>query len=101
MVHWIRKLSSVRKGKYMHTIARNIGICLLFVFTLSVYSPIPVVAAETLNPEGINPHAQSPRKRITTEQKKAAAEARKKKKAEIAARRAAEKEAVKKENATR
>jgi len=40
-------------------------------------------AAETLNPEGVNPHVGAPRKRITQEQKQAAAEARKKKKAEI------------------
>lgn len=48
------------------------------------------VQAETLNPEGINPHAESPRKRITQEQKLAAAEAMKKKKAEIEAQKAAE-----------
>jgi hypothetical protein len=47
-------------------------------------------AAETLNPEGVNPHVGAPRKKITQEQKQAAAEARKKKKAEI--------EAKKKEN---
>ena len=46
--------------------------------------------AETLNPEGINPHAEAPRKRITQEQKQAAAEAMKKRKAEIEARKAAE-----------
>lgn len=46
--------------------------------------------AETLNPEGINPHANAPRKRITQEQKQAAAEAMKKRKAEIEARKAAE-----------
>ena len=52
-----------------------------------------VTAAESLNPEGINPHQAAPRKRITQEQKKAAWEARKKKKAEIEARKAAEKAA--------
>jgi len=44
---------------------------------------------ETLNPEGVNPHAAAPRKRITLEQKKAAAEAKKKKKSEIDAKKAA------------
>lgn len=47
------------------------------------------VNAETLNPEGVNPHAEAPRKRITQEQKLAASEAMKKKKAEIEARKAA------------
>lgn len=47
-------------------------------------------AAETLNPEGINPHVDAPRKKITQKQKLAAAEAMKKKKAEIEARKAAE-----------
>lgn len=46
------------------------------------------IRAETLNPEGINPHADAPRKRITQKQKLAAAEAMKKKKAEIEARKA-------------
>lgn len=46
--------------------------------------------AETLNPEGVNPHAVAPRKRITDEQKKAAWEAKKRKKAEIEARKAAQ-----------
>lgn len=50
-----------------------------------------VSLAETLNPEGVNPHAAAPRKRITEEQKKAAWEAKKKKKAEIEARKAARK----------
>ena len=45
--------------------------------------------AETLNPEGINPHADAPRKKITQKQKQAAAEAMKKRKAEIEARKAA------------
>jgi hypothetical protein len=54
-----------------------------------------MVLAEGLNPEGINPHAEAPRKRITLEQKKAAAEARKKKKNEIEARKAAQKESGK------
>jgi hypothetical protein len=43
-------------------------------------------AAETLNPEGVNPHVGAPKKKITQEQKQAAADARKKKKAEIEAR---------------
>lgn len=46
--------------------------------------------AETLNPEGINPHADAPRKRITQKQRLAAAEAMKKRKAEIEARKADE-----------
>lgn len=46
-------------------------------------------AAETLNPEGVNPHVGAPRKKITEEQKQAAAEARKKKKAEIEAKKKA------------
>ncbi len=46
--------------------------------------------AETLNPEGVNPHADAPRKKITQKQKQAAAEAMKQKKAEIAARKAAQ-----------
>ncbi|HXE98615.1 MAG TPA: hypothetical protein VN642_19590 [Dongiaceae bacterium] len=45
--------------------------------------------AETLNPEGINPHADAPRKRITQGQRLAAAEAMKKRKTEIEARKAA------------
>lgn len=43
------------------------------------------IYAELLNPDGINPHAEAPRKRISVERKIAAAEARKKKQAEIAA----------------
>lgn len=42
--------------------------------------------AETLNPEGVNPHANAPRKRITLEQRQASAAARKQKKAEIESR---------------
>lgn len=45
--------------------------------------------AETLNPEGVNPHAEAPRKKISQEQKQAAAAAMKKRKAEIEARKAA------------
>jgi hypothetical protein len=45
--------------------------------------------AETLNPEGVNPHAEAPRKKISHEQKQAAAAAMKKRKAEIEARKAA------------
>lgn len=52
-----------------------------------------LTAAESLNPEGVNPHQVAPRKKITPEQKQAAWEARKKKKAEIEARKAAEKAA--------
>lgn len=48
--------------------------------------------AETLNPEGVNPHEQAPKKRITLEQKKAAAEARKKKQEEMAAKKGAPQE---------
>ena len=47
-----------------------------------------VCFAESLNPEGVNPHAAAPRKRISEAQKKAAWEAKKKKKAEIEAKRA-------------
>jgi hypothetical protein len=55
-----------------------LGILLVFVS----------YGAETLNPEGINPHADAPRKKITQKQKQAAADAMKKKKAEIKARNA-------------
>lgn len=72
----------------MSTIHLRIGIVLLSVCLFLSFSGEGAVA-ETLNPEGVNPHAEAPRKRITPEQKKAAAEARKKKKAEIAARKAA------------
>ncbi|OGU17686.1 MAG: hypothetical protein A2076_06255 [Geobacteraceae bacterium GWC2_53_11] len=54
-----------------------------------VLSYVPA-SAETLNPEGINPHADAPRKRITQKQRLAAAEAMKKRKAEIEARKAVE-----------
>jgi hypothetical protein len=60
------------------------------MLTLGFALSSPTAQAETLNPEGINPHADAPRKRITQEQKLAAAEAMKKKKAEIEARKAAE-----------
>jgi len=50
-------------------------------------------SAESLNPEGVNPHQVAPRKKITQEQKNAAWEAKKKKKAEIEARKAAQKAA--------
>jgi len=46
------------------------------------------IFAESLNPDGINPHVETPRKRISVERKIAATEARKKKQAEIAARKA-------------
>lgn len=64
------------------------GIALLA--TLFISGAV-LASAETLNPEGVNPHQVAPRKRITQEQKKAAWEARKKKKAEIEARKAAQK----------
>jgi len=51
-------------------------------------SPATGGPVETLNPEGINPHAEAPRKRISQKQKQAAADARKKKQAEKAARKA-------------
>jgi hypothetical protein len=72
----------------MTTIHYRIGI-LFLSFTLMLVFSGGGAFAETLNPEGVNPHAQAPKKRITLEQKKAAAEARKKKKAEISARKAA------------
>lgn len=61
------------------------GLAVALLISLSAGS----LCAETLNPEGVNPHAAAPRTRITLEQKKAAAEARKAKQAEIAARKAA------------
>jgi hypothetical protein len=55
-----------------------------FAFTaISLHSYVSF--GESLNPEGVNPHQSSPRKKITQEQKNAAAEAKKKKKAEIEA----------------
>jgi hypothetical protein len=63
------------------------GLAVALLISLSAGS----LCAETLNPEGVNPHAAAPRKRITLEQKKAAAEARKAKQAEIAARKAGRK----------
>jgi len=50
--------------------------------------------AETLNPEGVNPHANAPRKRITLEQRQASAAARKQKKAEIESRKKVKKTTV-------
>ena len=44
---------------------------------------------ETLNPEGVNPHAEAPRKKISQKKKQAAADARKRQKAEKAAQRSA------------
>jgi hypothetical protein len=58
-------------------------------FTLFLSLTAGAAFSENLNPEGVNPHVDAPRKRISQEQKKAAAEARKKKKAEIDARKAA------------
>ena len=46
--------------------------------------------AETLNPEGVNPHREAPRKTISQEKKQAAADARKRKQKEHAARKAAQ-----------
>lgn len=69
-------------------VPRIISVFLMLALGISL-SGVGAVA-ETLNPEGINPHADAPRKRITQKQKQAAAEAMKKKKAEIAARKAAE-----------
>jgi hypothetical protein len=62
----------------------------LFAFAASLSIISVQVHAETLNPEGINPHTEAPRKRITQEQKQAAADAMKKRKAEIEAKRASE-----------
>lgn len=56
---------------------------------LGIFCSLGIANAETLNPEGVNPHAEAPRKRITQKQKQAAADAMKKKKAEIEARKAA------------
>ena len=63
---------------------------LFMALTLCVTLSYVPATAETLNPEGINPHADAPRKRITQKQRLAAAEAMKKRKAEIEARKAAE-----------
>lgn len=62
--------------------------CLAVTLLISLSSM--TFGAQTLNPDGINPHAESPRKKITQAQKQAAADAMKKRKAEIEARRAAE-----------
>lgn len=70
------------------TPSRIISTLMTLVFCVAL-SYIPA-NAETLNPEGINPHADAPRKRITQKQRLAAAEAMKKRKAEIEARKAAE-----------
>lgn len=64
-------------------LSRSLAACAL------IAALVVPAAAETLNPEGVNPHAAAPKKRITQEQKKAAADARKKKAAEIEARKAA------------
>lgn len=61
---------------------------LMTLFLGLTFSYVPA-GAETLNPEGINPHAGAPRKKITQEQKLAAAQAMKKRKAEIEAMKAA------------
>lgn len=53
----------------------------LIIFTLTLISPSYSIS-ETLNPEGINPHAVNSKKKITEEQKKAAWEAKKKKESE-------------------
>lgn len=67
------------------------GIVFSFIAVALCFSLSSTYAvAETLNPEGVNPHVDAPRKRITQKQKQAAAEAMKKKKAEIEARKAAE-----------
>lgn len=63
---------------------------LFMALTLCVTLSYVPANAENLNPEGINPHADAPRKRITQKQRLAAAEAMKKRKAEIEARKAAE-----------
>lgn len=65
-------------------------ISLLMTLTLCITLSYVPANAETLNPEGVNPHADAPRKRITQKQRLAAAEAMKKRKAEIEARKAAE-----------
>jgi hypothetical protein len=89
------------RSRIMNRIKRTAGAILATLTLLLPLSEGLIVAApassdpeavnsrrETLNPEGINPHAGAPRKRITQEQKKAAADARKKKQAEKAAQKA-------------
>lgn len=66
----------------------RILFCLSFVAGGLIFLSSPAFS-ETLNPEGINPHADSPRKKITQAQKQAAADAMKKKKAEIEAKKKA------------
>lgn len=69
----------------LNILFRIVPVCLmLFSFVTTGFSQ-----SESLNPEGVNPHASTPRKKISHEQKLAAAEAMKKRKAEIAARNAA------------
>lgn len=68
----------------INTIVKSGVMYITLTFLLSIAGNSAM--AETLNPEGTNPHANAPRKRITLEQKQAAAAAQKKKKAEIAAR---------------
>jgi hypothetical protein len=62
----------------------------LIALALFVALSSGITFAESLNPEGVNPHANAPRKRITLKQKEAAAKARKEKQKEINARKAAQ-----------
>lgn len=81
-------ITSVKEFIMIITASRffTLFMALALCVTLS-YAP---ANAETLNPEGINPHADAPRKRITQKQRLAAAEAMKKRMAEIEAKKAAE-----------
>lgn len=53
------------------------GVVLLVAALLLLPFGDCAAVAANLNPEGINPHKDAPRKRITQEQKQAAADARK------------------------
>jgi hypothetical protein len=66
----------------------RVGKSGLIALTLFTALSSGITVAESLNPEGVNPHANAPRKRITLQQKEAAANARKKKQKEINARKA-------------
>jgi len=61
------------------------ALAVMIAAALSLTLSGGLALAESLNPEGINPHAEAPRQKISVERKLAAAEARKKKQAEIAA----------------
>jgi hypothetical protein len=66
------------------------GKSVLIALALFIALSSGITFAESLNPEGVNPHANAPRKRITLKQKEAAANARKEKQKEINARKASQ-----------